>query len=321
MSFSMVNLSRASFVVLRQISQPRHMSTIIYPSNNRMEKSESTLRKTAGLASHYFYRMGWCARGFSSEPCNKKGVTSNKHTNKNKWWHSSEQGERNSRVFYNVLAGLSFAATAGSTFLAIYSAFTHVENKKKELAHEKELGLTNLIPLQERTLRKHSKFLGKAQRELRLIGNSGNRIVAKSLEGGINPIRTTIENLLEKGVDVQLIVFDPTNDKLHLSEEAIRKIEKTIKEAKEIQSQNRKGKFEVRIVNQPPPFLGDIIDKETAHIRRVPRKDPATASGIIEVYEKDSGEFNRMRDIIEDFDDIWINAKEINEETQSKLQK
>ena len=276
---------------LRLVPHARYLST---SSNNGMRVLNSTSKKTGMLFTQHSCHRRW----YSSGPDGQDSGF---------YW------ERCSRIFYNYSAGISFAFTAASTGIAVYSAYTHVENKKKELMHVKELGLTNLIPLQERTLAIHSDFLAKTQRKLRLIGNSGNRIVAESLQGGKNPIRTTIVNLLEKGVEVQLIIYNPQQkEKLHLNDKAVGKIKDTIKVAKEIQDQFKNGKFQVRVVDEPPPFLGDIIDDEAAHVRRVPRKDPATASGTIEVYEKVSGDSNRMKDIVDDFDDIWSLAKDIN---------
>lgn len=233
--------------------------------------------------------------------------------------------ETKSQAFKNYALGCGSLLTALASFVAAYGGYRAYENsnkKEKQLNNEiednrdffeaaKKIGLVNAQEYATINSSALSEYYKEAKLELYIIGVTGDRIF-DGKKGTHNPIPSTIKSLVDKGVKVKLMVYDPDNTELHKDRVnpsiRIEKIKRSILKGKELQKQTS-GCFEIRLLQTVPPFHGDIIDGARADVTPIRRTGLGfTKNAFTETYI-DSG--TKITDIKSDFETTWKNSKKL----------
>jgi len=201
-----------------------------------------------------------------------------------------------------------------------------VDEKEKELSQERQrldeekqknrvlidsarkLGLIRVVSLLNRDFDQQCRDYSEAKKQIYIIAVAGSRILDRNYRGG-NPIPDTIQKLLNDGVSINLMMYSSG-----IVPDSVRKgvdvatINKNLAIAKKLSAGHTN--FKVKQLDKMPPFHGDLIDFNKAHIFPI-RLDGgihATKDPNLESY---TGEGERMSNIINDFEHLWKNARSV----------
>jgi len=182
-------------------------------------------------------------------------------------------------------------------------AETEAEKKRNSdlISAAQKLGLAKIIPAFSRTLEEQAEDYSKAKHDLYIIGMTGTRIFDTQHKCN-NPIPIAIRQILARGVNVYLTIYDPhVFNSSQITAADVNKIKTSLEAAKKLESEFP-DLFHVHVIKSIPPFHGDIIDVSEAHVIPVVLKGlRAQQNAYIEVYKEGA----KIGNIRNDFKTIW----------------